>query len=75
MIISEMARDPNDITKLFRHTRMEDMTSYKLISIKEVPNQTSPYTAITSENWNESIISAIMNKNTTPAPMETLFTD
>lgn len=75
MIISEMARDPNDITKLFRHTPMKDMTAYKLISIKEVPNQTSPYTAITSENWNESIISAIMNKNATPAPMETLFTD
>lgn len=75
MIVSEMCRDPKDVTKLFRHTKMEDMTAYKLISIKDVPKQTSPFTAVTSENWNESMINAVINKNATSSPMESLFVD
>lgn len=75
IVISEMARDPKDSKKLFRHTDMKDMTNYRFISIKEVPNQVSPFTAVTSENWNESMINAITNKNAAYSPMESLFVD
>ena len=61
MIISEMCRDPKDLTKLFRHTKMEDMRAYRFINIRDVPKQTSPYAAVTSENFNESMINAIIN--------------
>lgn len=75
LLVSESARDPKDPTKLFRYTDMKDMTNYKLISIKDIPRETSPYAAVTSENWNESMVAAIMNKNAASAPMESLFTD
>lgn len=75
MIISEMCRDPKDTTRLFRHTKIEDMRAYRLIGIRDVPKQTSPYAAVTSENFNESMINAIINKNATSSPLESLFVD
>lgn len=75
MVVSEMCRDPKDLTKLFRHSDMKDMTAYQPISIKDVPKQTSPFAAVTSENWNESMINAIINKKASYSPMESLFVD
>lgn len=74
IIIGEMCRDPKDPSKLFRHTAMNNMTAYNMLNIKEVPKYVSPYTAITSENFDESIVSAVLNKNTKYSPMEKLFT-
>ena len=75
MIVSEMCRDPKDLTRLFRHTDLKNMTAYQPISIKDVPKQTSPFAAVTSENWNESMINAIINKDAAYSPMESLFVD
>lgn len=75
IMISELCRDPKDITTLFRHTDMKDMTAYTPISIKESPNQISPIAAVTSENWNESMVYAIMNKDASSSPLESLFVD
>lgn len=75
MIIAESIRDPKDIKKLFRHTDMKDMTAYQGISIKQIPKYISPFTSATSENWDESIVNAIVNKNTKYSPMESLFTE
>ena len=75
IMISELCRDPKDITTLFRHTDMKDMTAYTPISIKESPNQISPLAAVTSENWNESMVYAIMNKDASSSPLESLFVD
>lgn len=75
IVISEMCRDPKDTTRLFRHTDIKDMKAYRLISIKDVPKQTSPYAAVTSENFNESMINAILNKNAASSPLESIFVD
>lgn len=77
IVTSELCRDPKDPKKLFRHTDMKDMTAYRFINIKEVPNYVSPFTAITSENWNESMINAINSKDGEAkySPMESLFVD
>lgn len=74
LIISEMCRDPKDPTKLFRHTDMKDMTAYSMLNIREIPKHVSPFTSVTSENWDESIVNAILNKKTKYSPMEKLFT-
>lgn len=74
IIIGEMTRSSKDITKLFRHTDMKSMTDYQMISVKEVPKYVSPFTAITSENFDESVVSAIVNKNHKYSPLEKLFT-
>lgn len=75
IVTSELCRDQNNSKKLFRHTDIKDMTAYRAISIKEAPNQVSPFTAITSENWNESMINAINNKEAGYSPLESLFVD
>lgn len=76
LIVSEMCRDPRDLTKPFRLSSAidEDMTAYKAVSIKDIPKYISPYTSITSENWDESVISAIINKNAKSTPLEKLLT-
>lgn len=64
LLISEVCRNPNDITKPFRYTDMKDMNNYKPISIKLLPKFMSPYTAITSENFDQGIQAAVLMKDT-----------
>ena len=60
ILISELERDPNDLSKPFRYTPMSDMTKYQQISIKTVPKYTSPFIALTSENFDESLMASVM---------------
>lgn len=74
IIVSEIARDPNDITKLFRYTDMKDMCAYQAIDIKQIPKYLSAYTSFTSENFDAGVVNAIMNKNQKYTPLEKLLT-
>lgn len=71
VVISELIRDPNDPRTPYRLSKhlLED-TGYRVISIKEVPKYISPFTAVTSENWDESIMAGIMNENPKDSPLE-----
>lgn len=73
IIVAEMCRDIKDIKKLFRHTDMKNKYAYQTIDIKQAPKYISPYSAITSENWDEAVVNAMMNKNTKYTPMEKLL--
>ena len=57
-------------------TDMKDMHGYKPISIKATPNYISPYVAMTSENWDESLRSAILidDKDIKYSPLEKIVT-
>ena len=70
LLISELYRDPKDLSKPFRFTDMKDMTDYKAISIKAIPKYTSPYTAITSENADKAIAAALTLKSNVSSPLE-----
>lgn len=70
VLISELCRDPNNLSKPFRLSGSNNMLNYKAISIKKVPKYTSPYTAITSENADEAIAAAITNKGNGDSPLE-----
>lgn len=72
IIVSEMARDPNNLEKAFRNSKSKH---YKTISIKDIPKFISPYSAITSENWDEAVVNAIENKSTRDIPMEKILMD
>lgn len=74
VIVSEAYRDPKDISKPFRLSGEKDMTNYIMIGTKQIPKFISPFTSITSENWDESVINAIINKNHQYSPLEKLFT-
>ena len=64
-------------SKPFNKTDMKNMYNYKLINITMVPKYISPYTAITSENWDESLRAAILMKdkeNAPESPLEKIVT-
>lgn len=67
-----LCRDPKDISRPFRYTDMKDMHAYKPISVKMIPNYISPYTSIISENWDESLRSAILMKDREDLPYSPL---
>lgn len=62
LVYSKLCRDPHDIKNLFRLSKAidKDPASYIPISIKEIPKYTSPFSAITSENIDDGIISSIL---------------
>lgn len=75
VLISELCRDPRDLSKPFRLTSMNDMNDYKAISITKVPKYTSPYTSITSENADEAIASALTTSGSAESPLENIMMD
>lgn len=74
LLISELCRDPKDLSRPFRLTNMEDMNAYKPISIKKIPDYVSPYVAITSENFDESLMAAILSEEDKYSPLEKVLT-
>ena len=72
MVISEMCRDPKDLSKPFRNTNFTDQTAYKPISIKDIPKYISPHQSLCSENWDEALIGAIMHPTDVESPLEKL---
>ena len=72
IVVSEMARDPNNLEKAFRNSNAKHYTT---INIRDIPKFISPYSAIVSENWDDAIVSAIENKNTKDIPMEKILMD
>lgn len=69
MIVSEICRDKNDTNRPFRLTNDK---SYTNMNVKDVPKTTSPFAAITSENFNESMVAAINDEAFKPSPLERL---
>lgn len=61
IIVSEICRDPSDLTKPYRLSNKSNQpTGYKTISIKYLPKFTSPYVSLTSENFDEAVRSSIL---------------
>lgn len=63
IMVSELCRDPKDLSRPFRYTNMNNMNNYTQISVKMVPKYVSPYVALTSENLDESLMAAVLLSN------------
>lgn len=72
MVISEVCRDPKDLSKPFRLTHYTDPTAYKPISIIDVPKYISPHQSLCSQNWDSAVVGAIMHPTDVDSPLETL---
>ena len=72
-LTSELCRDPKDLTKPYRLTDMKG--PYKFINILQLPKYVSAYTAITSQNADESIANAMLNKSNKESPLEKVMMD
>lgn len=77
LVISEICRDKNDLSIPYYMSsayKKGDMYSYKSLAIRDVSKYISPFSAITGENWNESIIHAInMDEKEIYTPMEKIM--
>lgn len=73
VIVGEMCRNPKNLKEPFRYTDMKDMKAYKPINIVDIPKYISPYTAVTSQDWNDSLVNAIINNDHKYSPLERLF--
>lgn len=62
IVYGELCKDPNDLSKPFRLSSVmdKDMCGYKEISIVDAPKYVSPYASITSENFDEGVIGAML---------------
>ena len=72
--ISELYRDPKDLSKPYRLSPNFDNKNYKPINILEIPKYTSPYTAFNSQNFDDALVSSMVNKKDTYSPLEKLVT-
>ena len=78
IVISELCRSVNDESKPFRLSKETDMNKYKSLSVKLIPKFISPFTAITSENWDEAVVNACIDskndkKRFVDSPMEKIL--
>ena len=78
IIISEICRDPHNIDNPYRLSKSidKDFYSYNSVPITQIPKLISPFTAITSQNWDESIIYAcnMDAENIKNTPLERVMT-
>lgn len=72
MIWMTVCRNPKDISQPFRFTDMKNDFGYKPISIKLTPKYISPYVSLTSENFDEGLMSAILMRDKEELPYSPL---
>lgn len=79
LLYSEVCRSKNDYSVPFRLTKDldKDPYSYTSISVKQISKLVSPFTAITTENWDKAVISAsiIKDEDIKDTPMERIMMD
>lgn len=73
ILVSEIARCKNDISKPFRLSNTKDLHAYKPISIKLTPKFVSPFVSITSENFDMSLMGAVTTENNYSTPLEKIL--
>ena len=73
IIISESCRASKDLSKPFRLSKSNDMNDYQMVNIRLIPKYTSPFASITSENWDDAVVNAIITPNTKDSPMERIL--
>ena len=74
VVISELCRSSKDESKPFRLSKTDDMHDYKSIPITSIPRLVSAYTAISSNNFNQAMVYASLNKKQVEVPLERILT-
>lgn len=70
---SEICRAKDDVNIPYRLSKTKDLHEYQSFSIKNVSKFTSPYTALISEDFDESVLYAMMNENPKDTPLEKIL--
>ena len=70
---SELCRSQKDPKVPFRLSSFTNMHEYQSMSVKNISKLTSPYTAIISEDFDESLVYAILNNTPKDSPLEKIL--
>lgn len=70
VLVSEICRDPRNEEIPFRLSGLTDMNAYKPLSVKDTPKYVSPYASISSENWDNAVVGAALEKPGKTSPLE-----
>lgn len=75
VLLSEFCRSKNDISIPFRldKPKNRDMTYYDTLPISKTPKYNGPFNSITSENWDESLMGAMLNTDSKGSPLENIM--
>lgn len=77
IFLSEFCRDINDISKPYRLSKEKikdkNFYAYETVAIKKTPKFNGPFNSITSENWDESLVGAILNPDSKGSPLEPIM--
>ena len=71
--ISELCRSTKDSNIPFRLSGTDNMHDYKSMSVKDISKLVSPYTAIISEDFDTSLVYAMMNETPKDTPLEKIL--
>lgn len=70
IVISELCRSQKNINVPFRLSGSKNMNEYQPISVKAVSKLINAYTALTSENFTDAAVHAMMNDKKINSPLE-----
>lgn len=70
---SEAFRSKDDKSVPFRLSGETNMNNYYMAPIKDIPKYVTAYTSIVSENWDDSVVAATLNKNKREIPLEKIM--
>lgn len=68
--IGELCRSSKDPSIPFRLSGSTNMHDYKSMSVKNISKMTSPYTALVSEDFDESLLYGMLNNHPKETPLE-----
>lgn len=71
--ITELCRSTKDSSVPYRLSGSKDLHDYKSMALKNISKHVSPYTAILSDDFNESLIYAMMNETPKDTPLEKIL--
>lgn len=72
-VISEICRSIKDPSIPYRLSGSNDLHAYQSMSVKTISKFISPYTALISEDFDESILYAMMNESPKETPLEQIL--
>lgn len=75
IVVSECARSAADSSVPFRLSGSKDMNEYRMVNIRDIPREVSPFTAFTSETWDKALVSSIVVDNNGESPLEKIMMD
>lgn len=70
LIISEICRSTGSISNPYRLSSSKDYNAYTTMNVADISNYTSPFAAVTGDNWNKALGAAIVAKDGKVSPLE-----